>query len=443
VRSLRFRIALSAGLVLLLFVVLTSAALERAFWESARAAREERLLGQLYLLMAAADQENDSLRLPPTLAEARFSVPGSGLYAQVADAAGLPIWRSPSALGITVPFDNKLGMGERRFALRDGPGGARYFVESFGVGWATGETPRRYTFSVSEDLKEFNDQVSEFRASLAGWLSAMALLLLVALWFTLRWGLAPLRRVAREVAAVESGRLERISGDYPTELRALTENLNALLAHERAQQERLENALGDLSHSLKTPLAVIRNTLPDAGIDTPGSKSIDEQLARMEGVIAYQLERARVGGVARLGASVPLRATVERILTSLGKVYFDKAVDVSIEATASGTFHGLEGDLMEMLGNILDNAFKWCRKRVRVSIRREGTGHRIDVEDDGPGIDPDQAERLLERGSRADEHMPGHGIGLAVVRDICQAYGGRLVLDRSALGGARVTLWVP
>ncbi|MGA7982487.1 MAG: ATP-binding protein [Chromatiaceae bacterium] len=442
-RSLRVRVALSAGLVLFLFVLLTSAALERAFRESARAAREERLLGQLYLLMAAADQQDDSLRLPPTLTEARFSVPGSGLYGQVADSAGRAIWRSSSALGMSLPFDTKLAMGERRFALREGPGGAEYFVESFGVGWATDQTPRLYTFSVAEDLTEFDEQVGQFRASLAGWLSAMAVLLLAALWFALRWGLAPLRRVAGEVAAVEDGRHERITGAYPTELRTLTENLNALLAHERAQQERLENALGDLSHSLKTPLAVIRSSLPNAGIETEEAEAIEEQLARMEGVIEYQLRRARVTGLARLGTSVPLRATAERILASLRKVYSEKQVDVLVDARNSATFQGLEGDLMEMLGNILDNAFKWCRSRVRVSIGREGAGHRIEVEDDGPGIDHAHAERLMERGSRADERMPGHGIGLAVVRDICQAYGGDLALDRSTLGGARVTLRLP
>jgi two-component system, OmpR family, sensor histidine kinase PhoQ len=442
-RSLQVRVAVSAGLVLLLFVLLTSAALERAFRESARAAREERLLGELYLLMAAANQEEDRLRLPPTLAESRFSVPGSGLYGQVADADGTPIWRSPSALGISVPFNTGLAMGKRRFSLRSGPGGTRYFVESFGVGWATHRSPRLYTFSVAEDLREFDQQLAQFRRSLAGWLGAMAVLLLAVLWVTLRWGLGPLRRVTGEVGAIEGGKQARITGRYPTELRALTENLNALLAHEKAQQERLQNALGDLSHSLKTPLAVIRNSLPPTDLESDGSEEIEAQLARMEGVIEYQLQRARLTGLARLGTSVPLRATVERILASLHKVYPEKTIEVVVRATDSATFCGLEGDLMEMLGNILDNAFKWCSSRVRVSVRPEDPGHRVDVEDDGPGIDPARAQRLQERGSRADERMPGHGIGLAVVRDICGAYRGRLVLGRSELGGARVSLLLP
>jgi two-component system sensor histidine kinase PhoQ len=163
----------------------------------------------------------------------------------------------------------------------------------------------------------------------------------------------------------------------------------------------------------------------------------------MDGVVEYQLQRARLSGLARLGTSVPLRTTVERILASLHKVYPEKAVELVVRATDAATFRGLEGDLMEMLGNILDNAFKWCSSRVEVSIRPEGPGHRVDVEDDGPGIDPAKAQRLLERGSRADERMPGHGIGLAVARDICRAYRGRLVLGRSELGGARVSLLLP
>ena len=232
-RSLQARVTWAAVLVLLVFVALTGLALEQAFQASARSAREERLLGQLYLLMAAADSDGDGLTLPRDLAEARFSLPESGLYAQVSDARGEAVWRSTSALGQSIPFDERLGPGVRRFHQASDAEGHGYFVEGFGVTWSIGPVPRGYTFSVAEDLSAYRRELARFRVNLFGWLGAMSLLLLVALLLALRWGLAPLRRVADEVAAVEAGHQDRLRGAYPEELRALTDNLNALLANGR------------------------------------------------------------------------------------------------------------------------------------------------------------------------------------------------------------------
>lgn len=439
-RSLRARVALAAAAVLAVFIILTSLALERAFRDTARSAREERLLGQLYLLMASAEAENGELVFPQDPAEPRFKLPNSGLYARVSDAEGSSVWQSASALGVSAPFHERLAPGERRFELRAAGQGRDFFVESFGVNWATGETPHAYTFSVAEDLAEFERQVAGFRASLAGWLGAMALLMLGVLWVSMRWGLAPLRRVAEGVAAVEAGREERISGHFPTELQVLTENLNALLAHERAQQTRLQNALGDLAHSLKTPLAVLRGAVSEGRLDRETSELMGEQLQRMERIVEYQLQRARAGAAATLAPPVPVRQVAERIVATLAKVYRDKGVAAEVNIPADITLRAVEGDLMEMLGNLLDNAFKWCGKRVRVSARRTPERTEIAVEDDGPGIDPSHGQRLLERGVRADENTPGHGIGLAVVRDLCEAYGAELGIGQSALGGAAVTI---
>ncbi len=442
-RSLRARVALAAAAVLAVFIILTSLALERAFRDTARSAREERLLGQLYLLMAAAEAENGELVFPQDPAEPRFKLPNSGLYARVSDAEGASVWQSASALEVSAPFHERLAPGERRFELRADGRGRDYFVESFGVNWATGEAPRAYTFSVAEDLAEFERQLAGFRTSLAGWLGAMALLMLGALWVSMRWGLAPLRRVAEGVAAVEAGREERISGQYPTEIQALTENLNALLAHERAQQTRLQNALGDLAHSLKTPLAVLRGAVSAERLDREISELLGEQLGRMEHIVEYQLQRARAGAAATLAPPVPVRQVAERIMATLAKVYRDKGVRAEVDIPADLALRAVEGDLMELLGNLLDNAYKWCTRRVQIRARRGPGGTEIVVDDDGPGIDPSQAQRLLERGVRADESTPGHGIGLAVVRDLCEAYGGQVTILDASLGGASVAVRLP
>jgi two-component system, OmpR family, sensor histidine kinase PhoQ len=441
-RSLQARVTWAAALVLLVFVALTSLALEQAFQASARSAREERLLGQLYLLMAAADSDGDGLTLPRDLAEARFSLPGSGLYAQVSDAEGDSVWRSTSALGQDVPFDDKLAPGVRRFHEASDADGRAYFVEGFGVTWSIGPVPRGYTFSVAEDLSGYGEELARFRVHLFGWLGALALLLLVALLLALRWGLAPLRQVADEVAAVEAGRQDRLRGDYPEELRTLTENLNALLANEAARQARLGNALADLAHSLKTPLAVMRGALGE-GDGLPGEGQplvgfLAEQIRRMDEIVAYQLERARGRPAATLSPPVPVAPVVERILAALTKLHAGRSVSAALDLEPELVFRGAEGDLLEVIGNLLDNSFKWCRARVRIEARREAGLLVLRVEDDGPGIPAAEAQRLGERGARVDLSAPGHGIGLAVVREICQAYGGDLTLSEGPLGGALV-----
>jgi two-component system sensor histidine kinase PhoQ len=440
-------VTLAAALVLVVFIALTSLALERAFQASARSAREERLLGQLYLLMAAAEAPTDStpdspgetLTVPPDLAESRFGLPGSGLYGQVTDAAGDLVWRSPSALGPDIPFDDRLRPGERRFREATDTAGNRYFVEGYGVVWSIGPVPHAYTFSVAEDLSEYQIELARFRTSLAGWLAAMALLLLAALLLALRWGLTPLRRVADEVAVIEAGAQDRLSGTYPRELRPLTDNLNALLANASARQTRLANALADLAHSLKTPLTVMRGALGDI----PSASQVADQINRMDEIVAYHLERARARPVTTLTPPVPVAQAVERLLASLTKLHGERAVDVMVELAPGLSFRGVEGDLLEVLGNLLDNAFKWCRSRVTLAGRREGGTLVLWVEDDGPGIPTAQARRVLERGARADLDTPGHGIGLAVVREICLAYGGELAITESPLGGARVQMRIP
>jgi len=443
---MRARLLLAAGLVLALFVLLTSLALEQAFDNAARSAREERLLAQLYLLMAAAEVDDGRLIMPAELAESRLSLPNSGLSARIFNAAGIAVWQSRSAMNASQPAPVQLAPGVRHF-YATAPGAqptqdTSYLVAAFGVRWATSQQPQRYTFAVAEDLTALRSEIAGFRTSLWRWLGIMALVMLVALVLALRWGLAPLRRVAAEVSAVESGSQARIRGDYPIELRALTDNLNALLAHEQARQRRLDHALGDLAHSLKTPLAIMHGAVQEPGTDTPGSQLMREQLTRVGDIVDYQLQRARAGtaGSGQLAPAVPVRRAAERITASLAKVYRHKLVATELDVKPTLMFRGAEADLLELLGNLLDNAFKWCRARVKLSINAGSgaDGLCIQVEDDGPGIDAGAAEGLLERGARADENAPGHGIGLAVVREISKAYDGNVEIASASLGGALV-----
>jgi two-component system sensor histidine kinase PhoQ len=438
--SLHRRVALGAALVLAGFVFAAGFALEEAFRESARAARAERLLGLVYVLMEAAEDEPEGLTFPQDIAEARFSLPDSGLYGEITDADGAVLWRSRSSVGLQPPFRARLAPGTQRFEVLTDPAGTRYFVHSYGVRWATGPEARDLTFSVAEDTREFDVLVNRHRATLYGWLAVLAIALLALLWAVLRWGLQPLRRVAAEVAAVQSGAQDRLAGRYPQELRLLTENINVLLAREGARRARLGNALADLAHSLKTPLAVVHGLLADANIDRSARSAVEEQLQRMRRIVDYHLQRARSGHGGAARAAVTIGPAVQRVAASLAKVYRDKPVAVEAVVPGDAAFRGDEDDLLELLGNLLDNAFKWCRGRVRVTVAREGDRTTLAVEDDGPGIDPERGRELLRRGVRADESVPGHGIGLAVVRDIVAAYGGEVAIGRATLGGAKVVV---
>lgn len=442
--SLAARIGLSAGLVLAIFIVLTAAALEHAFRDSAESALRERLLGQVYVLIAAAEVDpHGELNMAGPLRDVRLSRPGSGLYAAVDAAGGRSAWRSPSLLGSQIMFPGVLAPGAQRFERKTTPDGSGYYVLSLGVSWNVGNDHYPFVFSVAEDAAGYTAQIHSYRNTLWSWLGAMALLLLLVQTLALRWGLRPLRRVAAELSAIEAGTQDALEQRYPRELLALTDNLNTLLRHERAQQARYREALANLAHSLKTPLAVLRGALGAREEPAVLQHAVSEQVERMDKIVAYQLQHATTSGRSVLRAALAVAPVLQRLVDSLAKVYRDKAVRVSRDVQSGAEFRGDEGDLMELLGNVLDNAFKWCRSEVSVAARTVDGRLQLRVEDDGPGIAHEQVEHILQRGVRLDESTPGHGIGLAIVRDIIQAYGGRLSLTPRSGGGTCVQIDLP
>jgi two-component system sensor histidine kinase PhoQ len=255
--------------------------------------------------------------------------------------------------------------------------------------------------------------------------------------------------VVKKLAEVERGQVDRLRGDYPRELALLTNNINELIDSEREHLMRYRNTLGDLAHSLKTPLAVLR-----ARIDNDGAADADElrmdvreQVARMDGIVAYQLSRAATTGHQVFAAPIVIVPHAESLVQSLEKVYARKNVLCEFDLDPTARFYGELGDLLELLGNLMENAFKWANHRVLLSTQtltvapQRRAGLLISVEDDGPGIPPDKVEHLLQRGVRGDERVQGHGIGLSIVQDIVRAYRGELSVERShELGGARFVL---
>ncbi len=438
--SLSSRISLATALVLTLFIAITALALEQAFEQSARSSMRERLFAQLYLVMAAAEvSDSGMLMMPGHLSEARLELPGSGLYARITNPAGETRWHSPSAIALELPpYPSAAAEGESfsRLAFNGGD----YFLAALGIEWETLDGSVPLNFSVIEDSSSYQQQMSQYRQTLWGWLGGMAAAALLALLAALAWSLRPLRTVAAEVRAIESGAQQGLNRDYPKELKRLTDNINTLLQHEHAQQARYKNALGDLAHSLKTPLAVLRGLGDSVGESSP---TLHEQIDRMDNIVQYQLQRASTAGRSALAVPQPLRPTLERLVATLQKVYHQNGLKVELVLEEGVKVRGDEGDLMELLGNLLDNAFKWAATTVRVSARSENRGLQICVEDDGPGIVAPRIDEVLQRGVRLDEATPGHGIGLPMVRDIIEAYGGELSIERSELGGAKMVVSLP
>jgi len=441
-RSLRTRLLLVSAVVLVGFLGLTGFALDRAFSASAASALRERLVGHLYALLSAADlNDRKLLELPIELPEPRFNLIGSGLMAVVRDANGVMVWRSRSALGYDFSSVPAGKPGERIYTeLNDGQSTARLML-SFVTRWeGANHQPQTYAFQVVERLDEQRAQIQQFRRTLFGWLAAATVLLLVAQALIVRWGLSPLRRVTQDLSDMEAGRTQTLTGEYPSELQPLVDNLNALLGNARMHLQRYRDTLGNLAHSLKTPLAVLRSSVESQAPLNELRDTAQEQLQQMNEIVDYQLQRAAAAGRTALSTPLPVAPLVRKIQAALQKVYASKSLQVELDVADSVVFRGDEGDLLEILGNLADNAFKWARTRVQIRVVNESDGTtehlQLRIEDDGPGIPSEALERVRTRGARADASTPGHGLGLAVVSELVALYNGRFAISKSSLGGA-------
>ena len=439
--SLQRRLVLAFGVLLILFLGLTGFVLNRSFQQSVAASVEERLQLQIYALLGVAEPDQDGFFLPD-LEEARFSQIDSGLYGFIFDGDGGEAWRSPSAINLDLDGSG-LAMqpvepGQTRYGRLDAPGLGRLSWASYGTYWAGQE--EEYRFVVLESLAPAEAEIREFQSSLWFWLGGLALLLSLLQYGLLRWGLAPLQRLARDVARIESGDSEQLGEGYPRELQAVSQNLNLLIRSERERQARYRSTLGDLAHSLKTPLAVIAGLVEQTGGRGGDGemREIGEQVERMNQIVSWQLRRAVKANARLLARPVPAVPVFEKVLGAMAKVYHDKGVTVEADLAPEASFQGEQSDLMEMAGNLLDNAFKYCRGRVALKLAGHGRRLLIEVGDDGPGIAEEHRRWVLERGARADTVKSGQGIGLAVVVELVSSYGGEIAIGESPLGGAEI-----
>ncbi|TNY25081.1 ATP-binding protein [Fulvimonas soli] len=448
--SLAARAAMATGLVLAGFLGLVGLTLSRANHEAALKSLHDRLQNYVIAYLAGTEVSRYGKVFLPDAPDPSFSRPGSGLYAVALGDDGFR-WESSSAVGRDFSFLRPLPPGQSEFAGPIDTRMGRLYYYAYGV--ALDNPPRKpteLTYMVAQTEDQFEGERAVYRRSLVLMLSVLGVTLIVLQLLLLRWSLTPLRKVASDMSRVERGESDHLDSQYPLELTALTGRINSFIDTEREQRTRYRNTLADLAHSLKTPLAVIRSRLEAAG-DEPGLRAdVLEQVRRMDELVAYQLARAATSGRQTFATAVPVAGHAEDLVQSLEKVYAAKNVLCEFDIDEGAAFYGEQGDLLELMGNLLENAFKWARHRVLLVVRmqsqpgRQRPGLWLSVEDDGPGIPEDKIEKVLQRGVRGDERVQGHGIGLSIVQDIVKAYSGELVVDRSPeFDGARFSVRLP
>ncbi len=445
--SLTKRTLITVTVMLIIFLGLAGIALDRAFVSSAQSSQKNELVAQVYALLSAIELDADGqVMIPGQLPESRLSSPASRLYALILDPKMNTLWRSDSSLGLE--FNDLLFMrpGESSF-FQVGDEFEGDFYYSFGIAWEMENAPdQRLTLIIINESQKYLQVIRSYRKELAFWLGLAAGLLLIIQIMSLRWSLIPLKKVTEELDSIERGQQKKITGEYPVEIDQLSRRINLFIENERLNLIRYRNSLGDLAHSLKTPLAVVRNGL---NRQPHQDHSLFKHMDRMQSIIEYQLNRAAPTGLTTFYTPLDICVIATKIGFSLDKVYADKHISMEWDLDDAAVFYGDQDDLYEMLGNIMDNAFKWCRGRVVCRIRtlsldeERRAGVTIRIEDDGTGILQDQRDIVLKRGGRVDEKAPGQGIGLCIANEIIQKYRGSLHIFQSSLGGAGIGIEFP
>ncbi|MDN3653085.1 ATP-binding protein [Thalassotalea ponticola] len=431
-QSLSARVLMSA--VLLVLVVIPSLAwlLNKVMHQQLLQASDDELMALNYGILAVAEVEQQNLFMPSQLADPNFNLIDSGQYAVITQDQSI-LWQSQSLL--SSEFVEQLpapALGQSQFSQFNYQG-RLHRSHSFTVSFVAADTSFQFTVHVLKDLTTLQQRLQQFQNTLLLW-GAIALAILLVLQFIyLKWALSPVARLQREVGKVEQREQSQLGQNYPIELQQLANQLNSLINSLQHQQKRFANALSDLAHSLKTPLAVLST---NKSIDTSANK----QLTTMADIIEHQLKRAQSGGQMSWHVGVNIADSVQQLVRTMNKIYADKQLQINTAVNERLMFKGEQRDLLEIIGNVLDNACKAANKQVLISLVDQ-QGMKLTIEDDGPGIDEPMRQAIFERGIRADTYQSGHGVGLAIVRDLVDSYGGDLTITRSnALGGAKFTI---
>ena len=452
--SLALRLFFSATLWIVVILVVTGIVLSSLYRSAVERSFDRRLGVYLRTLVAdVATPDEASDKFPQSLGEPLFELPLSGWYWQVTrlDAPNPDVRSSRSLWDSTLPHledpATAVSSAGARHGYGTGPEEQRLRILERVI--ELGDEGR-FLVTVAGDAAEIDDETKSFDRALLVTFGVLAVVLLLTTTFQVRFGLAPLDRISEGLAAIRSGAAERLEGRFPVEIAPLARETNALIDANREIVTRARTHVGNLAHALKTPLSVMMNEATAHGDEALALK-VREQTEIMRDQVARHLERARLAArVAVIGTVTEVRPVVTALARTMEKIHHDRGVAIALDAPEAARFRGERQDLEEMIGNLVDNACKWAQSRVAVeafSERIEASSERlilhILVDDDGPGLTPQQREQVARRGRRLDESKPGSGLGLSIVIELASLYGGGLTLGTAPIGGLRAELVLP
>jgi signal transduction histidine kinase len=450
-RSLAVRLFLAAAVCSTLILATTGVVLSSYYTQAVERGFDRRLDVYLKALVANLSTADDVTRAEFSIGEPRFQLPLSGWYWQIGQRregdVQLPLRPSRSLFDRNLPFlidlDPEKDEAATREAYVTGPDGENLRQIERIINF----DGTRYVVAVAGEASEIAEEVDDFDRAILLTFSLLGLALVGTASLQVMFGLRPLQRLSSQIAAIRAGSRERIEGSVPLEVAPLAREVNGLIESNRGIVERARTQAGNLAHALKTPLSVIIN---EAGAAPPPlGQKIAEQADAMRTQINYHLDRARIAaGVLAVGTVVDVAPVIRGICRTMEKVHRDRAIQVR-DDLPQARFRGERQDLEEMVGNLVDNACKWARQGVTITIanapadERGRPNIRILVDDDGPGLDAEGRASVLVRGKRLDEAVPGSGLGLAIVSDLADLYSGKLALAASPAGGLRASLLLP
>ncbi len=454
VSSLAFRLFLWATGWTVVILIVTGIVLSTLYRNAVERAFDRRLDVYLRTLVAdVASPEEGNDKFPQSIGEPLFDLPLSGWYWQVArlDSAKPEVHSSRSLWDSNFPRlpdsgQSSASSGGYRQGYAQGPEDVRLRLAERTIDLGD---DGRYLISVAGDASEIDNEMRSFDRVIGATFGALAIALLLTTALQVRFGLSPLKRISESLAAIRSGRAERLQGVFPVEIAPLARETNALIDANREIVERARTHVGNLAHALKTPLSVLVNEAA-ARADDPLAQKVREQTDIMRDQVARQLERARLAARSTVvGALIDVSPVVTALARTMEKLHRDRDIAIAVDVPEQARFSGEQHDLEEMIGNLVDNACKWAQSRVAVEVvadRFEGDGKprvRIIVDDDGPGLSPSEREQVALRGRRLDESKPGSGLGLSIVVELAGLYGGVLTLGTAPIGGLRAELALP
>jgi signal transduction histidine kinase len=452
--SLALRLFLSATTWTVVILVVTGIVLSSIYRAAVERAFDRRLGVYLRTLVAdVATPEENAGKFPQSLGEPLFDLPLSGWYWQVArlDAPTPDVRSSRSLWDMSLPHLASLGIssapGGARAGYAQGPDGQELRIVERTID--LGEEGR-YLVAVAGAATEIDDEIYSFDSTLFITFAVLAAVLLLTTTFQVRFGLAPLKRISQGIAAIRAGSAERLEGTFPEEIAPLARETNALLDANRDIVARARTHVGNLAHALKTPISVILNETFAHSSD-PFALKVREQTEIMRDQVARHLERARLAaGIAVIGTVTEVREVVTALARTMEKIHHHRGIAIDIDAPDGARFRGERQDLEEMVGNLVDNACKWAQSRVAVEVFSQAPKAKDDrptvhilIDDDGPGLSPQQREQVARRGRRLDETKPGSGLGLSIVIELASLYGGAVTLGTAPIGGLRAELALP